>query len=376
MAIFKRPDIEIHVVFELIDDINDHYLISEKALIELEQVPEDSALIQTLCRSVHTIKNDLEVVGFSPAKPIVIALQDLLALLVDDYLDYDSLVGDVILLLLDRIKIQVEYFRLEGELEYQESEYQDFTQRIAELINLAPAQQKEILISLVSQLDPSVDHADENFESLGIQGNCLFQGQGLEDDPDLCFFRDLLKPVEARSYYWQGRADRILRLSLILNQLGGVPVDKAQLATAVYVHDFGMSCMPLELLHKEAALTDDDIVLLRSHVMYSTSLLQHMEKWQAATEIVMQHHEAVDGSGYPVGLKDQDICDGAKIIAIADTFDALTHQRAAATHQKRPIIRAVREINDCAGKTLSRYWVEIFNQAVEPVLAEYRARKP
>ena len=376
MAIFKRPDLDIHVVFELIDDINDHYLISEKALIELEQKPEDSALVQTLCRSVHTIKSDLEVVGFFPAKPIVIALQDLLALLVDDYLDYDSLVGDVVLLLLDRIKIQVEYFRLEGELEYEESEYQDFTQRIAELMNLAPAQQREVLTSLVSQLDPGVDHADENFDDLGFQQSRLFQEQGLEDDQDLLFFRELMKPVEARSCYWQGRADRLLKLSLILNQLGGSPVDKLQLATAVYAHDFGMSFIPLDVLHKTSALTDDDIVLLRSHVMYSASLLQHMDKWQAATEIVMQHHEAVDGSGYPVGLKDEDICDGAKIIAIADTFDALTHQRAAATHQKRPIIRAVREINDCAGKTLSRYWVEIFNQAVEPVLAEYRARKP
>jgi HD-GYP domain-containing protein (c-di-GMP phosphodiesterase class II) len=144
---------------------------------------------------------------------------------------------------------------------------------------------------------------------------------------------------------------------------------------AVYAHDFGMAFMPLEILHKEATLTDNDIVLLRSHVMCSANLLQHMEQWRPAAEIVMQHHEAVNGSGYPVGMRDKEICDGAKILAIADTFDALTHQRASALHQKRPIIRAVKEINDCAGKSLSQKWVEIFNKAVDPVLAEYRARQ-
>jgi HD-GYP domain-containing protein (c-di-GMP phosphodiesterase class II) len=161
---------------------------------------------------------------------------------------------------------------------------------------------------------------------------------------------------------------------LILNRLAGRPVNEQDLAVAVYVHDFGMAFIPVELLHKQTQLDDAEILLLRSHVQSSAQLLQQLPRWQAAREIVLQHHEAVDGSGYPFGLREREISDGAKMLAIADSFDAMTHHRAYASHQKRPIIRAVKEINQCAGKQLSPYWVEVFNRAVAPVLAARKQR--
>ncbi|MBN7827890.1 HD-GYP domain-containing protein, partial [Bowmanella dokdonensis] len=132
-----------------------------------------------------------------------------------------------------------------------------------------------------------------------------------------------MEPVERRSKYWQGRGDRIARLALYLNKLKGNPVEPNQLAVACYVHDFGMAFMPLKVLHKTTPLEQTEFNLMRSHVYKSARLLEHLDQWNEARKIVIQHHERLDGSGYPLGLKDADICEGAKLLAIIDTFDAL-----------------------------------------------------
>ena len=77
---------------------------------------------------------------------------------------------------------------------------------------------------------------------------------------------------------------------------------------------------------------------------------------------MLHHHERCDGSGYPKGLPGSEISPGAKILAIADTFDACCYARAYKTDQKRPLIRAVLEINQQSGSQFDSAWVEIFNQ--------------
>lgn len=207
-----------------------------------------------------------------------------------------------------------------------------------------------------------------------VHGSDCLDQLGLDEDLDLAFFRDLMQPIEERTRFWRGRCDRILRLALILNDVGGSPVDEQQLAVAVYAHDFGMAFMPLDVLHKNGTLTDCEILLLRSHVQSSACLLQHMSRWQAAKQMVLQHHEAVNGSGYPYGLREKEIVDGAKILAIVDAFDALTHQRAYTSLEKKNIIRAVNEINKHAGVQFSQHWVNVFNQVVQPVLLAHHAK--
>ena len=381
MGVFQCDDLDLAVVRELIEDINNHYKISENALVMLDRQPDDAELRLSLFRSVHTIKGDLGIVGFSPAMPLMNAVEDLLSLLRVGSIRYTPMLSDLVLLILDRVRGLVDSFKTRGFVEYD----QDQIQALSTQINAVTAEiragglqsrQEAKIAEIIRVLDPSVviDHKQGGYSNRLLQDEFLNE-LGLDRDHDLDFFRDLMEPVEKRSQYWQGRSDRILKMSLILNQLGGSPVDERQMAVAVYAHDFGMAFMPLELLHKDGTLTDSEILLLRSHVQSSAHLLQHMEQWLPAKEIVLQHHEMANGSGYPYGLREREMCDGAKILAIADTFDALTHLRAYSAHQKRPIIRAVKEINDCAGKQLSPRWVEVFNQAVEPVLLAHRARQ-
>ena len=381
MGVFQCDELDLAVVHELVEDINDHYQISEDALLKLDRRPDDRELIMSLFRSVHTIKGDLGVVGFTPASPLLNAVEDVLGLLREGELHYSPLISDLILLVLDRVRNYVDSFKSYGFVEYDQSQVEALSQQIIAVVDEVhrngeqPLQQQKIA-DVIRQLDPSVEITEEeSADNTRLLVDSFLSNLGLTRDEDVEFFRNIMDPVERRSQYWQGRSDRILKMALILNQLGGSPVDEKQLAVAVYVHDFGMAFMPLELLHKEATLSNTEILLLRSHVTSSAHLLQFMEYWQPAREIVLQHHEAANGSGYPYGLREKEICDGAKILAIADTFDALTHQRAYSAHQKRPVIRAVKEVNECAGKQLSASWVEIFNKAVQPVILAHRARQ-
>lgn len=373
MSLFHGENLDKAIADELFEDINDHYHISEDALIRLDRQPDDSGLFNELFRSVHTIKGDLGVVGFSPALPLINAIEDLLGLMRSGSLDYTPLISDLLLLVLDRIRAFVDEFRNRGLLEYDQFQVDDLSRRISSLGAMQPEQRESAAAAIIRDIDPSV--AIDSGDSIPVQAQLdELVRFDLGGEEDLDFFRQLIVPVEERSRYWVERCDRILRLALILNQLGGSPVDEKQLAAAVYVHDFGMAFMPLELLHKQSVLSNDEIQLLRSHVQISAHLLQHMPRWAPARDIVLQHHEAANGTGYPFGLREREICPGAKILAIADTFDAMTHSRAYSSHQKRPIIRAVKEINDLSGRQLATFWVEIFNQAVQPVLLAHRAK--
>ena len=174
-----------------------------------------------------------------------------------------------------------------------------------------------------------------------------------------------MQAAERRSHYWDGRGQRLLSLALTINDLGGKPVEPAQLAAAVCLHDLGMAFLPLELLHKEQHLSRDERRQMQAHPRQGFELLRRMPKWAAAAEIILQHQEHADGSGYPKALKEADIAPGALIVAIADTFDARTHERAHQTLSKRPLMRAILEINGLAGHQFSSHWVEVFNRALQ-----------
>ena len=196
------------------------------------------------------------------------------------------------------------------------------------------------------------------------------KGISKEKQFDILFFRELMKPIERRSMYWEGRGDRIAKLAFYVNRVAGTPVDEDQLAVACYVHDFGMAFMPLKILHKKDKLDNNEFNLMRSHVYKSSRLLEHLDQWNEARKIVMQHHERIDGSGYPLGLKEKDICEGAKLLAILDTFDALTHERAHTGHVRHPKKKAVLEINKVAEGQFSKTWMQHFNKAMASLLTK------
>jgi HD-GYP domain-containing protein (c-di-GMP phosphodiesterase class II) len=103
--------------------------------------------------------------------------------------------------------------------------------------------------------------------------------------------------------------------------------------------------------------------MLHEHPGYAAGLLSRMEGWEAAAEMVAQHHEMPDGRGYPEGIAARAICDGAKILAIVDAFEAVMLKHAS-RGRNRSVLRAIAEINACDNQ-FAPDWIGPFNQIIQ-----------
>jgi HD-GYP domain-containing protein (c-di-GMP phosphodiesterase class II) len=102
-----------------------------------------------------------------------------------------------------------------------------------------------------------------------------------------------------------------------------------QLGTAGILHDIGKKFVPLEILDKEGKLNDEEYELIQKHPMLGFEVLADALELNSVTKVgVLQHHERYDGSGYPKGLKGSEITIFGRILAVADTYDAMTSDRA------------------------------------------------
>ena len=291
-------------------------------------------------------------------------MEDVLDALRERRIAFDSLLGDLLLLSLDHLRELIREALGGGAARINPTQMLELSAALHALAMSAPARQAELRRNLLRQLDPSTQlQKPVPQQAPAIQH--LLEQHGIDADADLLFFAELMQAAERRSHYWEGRGQRLLSLALTINELGGKPVEPAQLAAAVCLHDLGMAFLPLELLHKEQHLSRDERRQIQAHPRQGFELLRRMPKWAAAAEIILQHQEHADGFGYPKALKETDIAPGALIVAIADTFDARTHERAHQTLSKRPLMRTILEINSLAGHQFSSHWVEVFNRALQ-----------
>ncbi len=363
---------EQHVDDELIadffQDFREAYERCERTLLALEQRPLDNELAKDLFRAVHTIKGNLIYIGLGHLSPLLQSVEDVLEELRAKRLEYNDQLSDVVLLAMDLTNqlIQENLFHEKGS----EGE-QNFDKVCAAIFQITqqPAEfRDDAIYKAIVALDPSTTVEPPSMDLARSSAhisepiNRLLTNFGVVPNADLDFFAQLMPVIEQRSHYWQDRSWRIAELALKMNDEAGRLVDPTQLVAAVYMHDFSMAFLPVELLHKEENFNAQDKRQVQAHVRLSHDLLHRMKNWEDAAEIVLQHHEHCDGKGYPKNLREAEICDGAKILAIVDAFDSNMHGHSHKTHLKRPLIRSVLEVNRYAGTQFSQFWVDIFNK--------------
>lgn len=364
MALPHRSDLSDDLLEDFRLDAAEQFPRCEQLLIELELAPRSSERLRELFRLIHTLKGNLGYVDLNELMPLPQAMEDVLDALRSGRLAFDSLLGDILLLSLDHLRALV-HQALGGTdsapSDSQVSQLCDALQTLA----VAPAeQQTEARIALLQQMDPStrLQSADE---AQPDRAEALLARHGIAPQADLQFFCALAEAAEQRSPYWRGRNLRLLELALSINATGGHAEKPEQLAAAVCLHDLGMAFLPLELLHKQSHLSREERRMMQSHPRLASDLLRRMPEWAGAMEIILQHQEHADGSGYPKGLRESEIAPGALILHIVDTFDARTHERAHQTLSKRPLLRAILEINNLAGQQFSHQWVDAFNRTLQ-----------
>jgi len=134
--------------------------------------------------------------------------------------------------------------------------------------------------------------------------------------------------VETRDPYLNGHHDRVAKLAgELADELGLSDDEKEGIEVAARAHDIGTIRIPFEIQVKPEPLTEAECAIIQEHAAFGAELLSRVSFPWPVAEIVEQHHEFYDGSGYPNGLKGDKINIGARIIAVADAYDALTSQR-------------------------------------------------
>jgi putative nucleotidyltransferase with HDIG domain len=171
----------------------------------------------------------------------------------------------------------------------------------------------------------------------------------------------LTAALETRDSETHGHSERVVSYSLRLGREYGLNSEQMKsLEFGSLLHDIGKIGVPDSILRKPAKLTEEEWVRMREHPLHGQQILRGIEFLQGAARVVAQHHEQWDGSGYPVGLRGEDIDVCARIFAVADAFDAITSDRVY--RRGKSYEAASQELDDWAGRQFDPKVVEAFHR--------------
>lgn len=138
----------------------------------------------------------------------------------------------------------------------------------------------------------------------------------------------LANAIDAKDPYTKGHSTRVSQYSvLIAEELGWEPERVSDLRYAALLHDIGKIGVPDSILNNPKKLTDVEYAIIKSHTTMGSDILRDRTMIRSAEDVARSHHERYDGRGYPAGLKGMEISEEARIVAIADAFDAMSSNR-------------------------------------------------
>jgi len=240
----------------------------------------------------------------------------------------------------------------------------DICQAISQLCHQATADPIKVSISLGMA---TRDSLETNMDNVFKDAEDLMYQIKLEETENSrqSMVESIKRNLWTRS---QETEDHCSRIGYLLRQMGSVvwldKRDKQLLSTLAQLHDIGKICIPGELLSRSGPLSVDEWDLVRRHPEQGHRIAQAIREIAPLAEAILSHHECWDGSGYPRGLRGNDIPILARMLAIADAYDVMVHDRP----YKRAISRAqaLEEIKNGASKqfdpALARIFYDLFSR--------------
>ncbi|MFK4098621.1 HD-GYP domain-containing protein [Streptomyces sp. NPDC019531] len=160
--------------------------------------------------------------------------------------------------------------------------------------------------------------------------------------------RALVQAVDIKDEYTRGHSERVGQASMMIaRELGMDDARVEVLRFAGILHDVGKLGVPTRLLRKDGPLTPQERRVIELHPEYGHEIVRGISFLGEARAAVLHHHERLDGSGYPYGLMGGQIPESARVVAVADAFDAMTSTRSY--RRARPVDAALEELERCAG---------------------------
>jgi len=179
------------------------------------------------------------------------------------------------------------------------------------------------------------------------------------EDMYISTVKSLAAAIDAKDPYTRGHSERVMRFSLVIaKELGLEEKVQKDIRLCALLHDVGKIGVPISVLRKKEKLTDEDWSLIRRHPVLGAEIISPIRQLKELIPDIRHHHERYEGNGYPDGLKGENIPLLSRILAVADTFDALTSERPYRDGLSDKA--ALEEIAICKGTQLDPVCVDAF----------------
>ena len=183
----------------------------------------------------------------------------------------------------------------------------------------------------------------------------------------------LAQTIDAKDKYTKGHSTRVADYSvLIADKMGFSKKEKDRIYRMGLLHDIGKIGIPDEIINKPGKLNDDEYEIIKSHSMHGYEILSKMESFPELSQGARWHHERYDGTGYPDGIKGQDLPLEVRIISVADSYDAMTSNRSYRQYLPQEKVRS--EIVRCSGTQfdpeVAKVMIELIDEDTEYRLHE------
>ncbi|QLH24024.1 HD-GYP domain-containing protein [Streptomyces sp. Rer75] len=193
---------------------------------------------------------------------------------------------------------------------------------------------------------------------------CVFALYHRERAAHQATIRALVQAVDIKDRYTRGHSERVGRASVMIARELGMGGDRLEaLRIAGILHDVGKLGVPTRLLRKSGPLTLEERRVIELHPEYGHEMVRGIRFLGEARTAILHHHERLDGSGYPYGLAGAQIPEFARVVAVADAFDAMTSTRTYS--RARPVETAVAELKRCAGTQFDPRMVRALARALD-----------
>jgi len=219
-----------------------------------------------------------------------------------------------------------------------------------------------------TELESKVTARTEELRQANIQ---LLRAMGeLERSYDITL-EALGDALDLKDAETEGHSKRVTAFTIAMARAMNLPQEKIRvIARGAFLHDVGKMAIPDAILRKPGALTPEEVAIMREHCYRGYQMLRKIPFLAEAAEIVYSHQECFDGSGYPRGLKGEEIPLGARIFAIADTLDAITSDRPYRAAQTFAAARE--EILRWSGRQFDPEVVKVFLTVPESIWQDLR----
>ena len=223
--------------------------------------------------------------------------------------------------------------------------------------DLYTSEELELLLTISNEVAIVIENAKN-----------LLELQKLREKEKESYFQTILalaKTVDEKDAYTRGHLEEVTKYGMIvaeeLMDSVKMDIDMEELKTALLLHDIGKIGVPDALLHKASSLTPEEFEIMKQHTEIGARILEPIEKLKKVGRIIRHHQEKCDGTGYPDGLRGEDIPIEARIISVVDAYHAMTSDRPY--RKALPEETALNELKNKSGTQFDADIVEAFMKA-------------